>query len=69
MHTLAGPAVKLIENHNGKAFSSEDAKWSYDTLSTAAESAWKNDFNWIEKTEAPDPSRALPMAPTSGTIP
>jgi peptide/nickel transport system substrate-binding protein len=50
---------KLRQNvkwHNGKAFSSEDAKWTYDTLGTAAESAWKNDFNWIEKTEAPDPS-------------
>ena len=43
-----------VKWHNGKAFTSEDAKWTYDTLATAAESAWKNDHNWIEKTEAPD---------------
>jgi peptide/nickel transport system substrate-binding protein len=43
---------------DGKALTSEDVKWTFDTLGTAQESAWRTatEFNWIEATEAPDPT-------------
>lgn len=40
--------------HNGRALTSEDVKWTYDTAAFAPESAWKNDFPFIDKIEAPD---------------
>jgi peptide/nickel transport system substrate-binding protein len=41
---------------NGRALTSEDAKWTFDTYAFAQESAWKPDYAFIDKTEAPDPS-------------
>ncbi|HLG10713.1 MAG TPA: ABC transporter substrate-binding protein, partial [Dehalococcoidia bacterium] len=43
---------------DGKALTSEDVKWTFETLGTGAESAWKTatEFNWIDGVEAPDPT-------------
>jgi peptide/nickel transport system substrate-binding protein len=43
-----------IKFHNGKALTSADVKWTYETAAFAPESAWKNDFPWIDKVDAPD---------------
>lgn len=40
--------------HNGRALTSEDVKWTYDTLAFAEESAYKGTYSWLESTEAPD---------------
>jgi ABC-type transport system substrate-binding protein len=48
--------------HNGRDLTSEDAKWTYDTLATAEESAYKQALGWIESTEAPDPSTLVVKA-------
>jgi ABC-type transport system substrate-binding protein len=41
---------------DGKALTSEDVMWTFNTLRTAPESAWKTrtEFNWIDGFEAPD---------------
>jgi peptide/nickel transport system substrate-binding protein len=41
---------------DGKALTSEDVKWTFDTLGKAPESAWRTrtEFNWIDSVEAPD---------------
>ena len=41
---------------DGKALTSEDVKWTFETLAFGAESAWKTNtaFNWIDKVTAPD---------------
>src|SRR5207248_691185 len=39
---------------NGRAVNSEDVKWSYETYAFAKESAWKNDWPWLDKVETPD---------------
>ena len=43
---------------DGKALTSEDVKWTFETLGTATESAWRTrtEFNWIDGVEAPDPT-------------
>jgi ABC-type transport system substrate-binding protein len=41
--------------HNGRAMTSEDAKYSYDRYATGADSAIKIDYPWFDKTETPDP--------------
>jgi ABC-type transport system substrate-binding protein len=48
---------KIVEGatfHDGKAVTSEDFKWTYDTLAFAEESAMKGDFSWLDSVEAPD---------------
>jgi peptide/nickel transport system substrate-binding protein len=50
---------KIVEGatfHDGKAVTSEDFKWTYDTLAYAEESANKGDFTWLDSVEAPDPT-------------
>jgi len=42
--------------HNGRALTAEDAKWTYDTLAFAQESAYKVDMNFLDSTQAPDAS-------------
>jgi len=42
--------------HNGREVTSADAKWTFDTYAFANESAWKNDYSFIDRTEAPDAS-------------
>jgi peptide/nickel transport system substrate-binding protein len=43
---------------DGKPLTSEDVKWTFDTLAFADESAWKTrtEFNWLDRFEAPDPT-------------
>jgi ABC-type transport system substrate-binding protein len=48
--------VKPAKFHNGRDLTSEDVKWTYDTLAFAQESAWKNDFTWVDSFSAPDKS-------------
>ncbi len=40
--------------HNGDALTSKDVKWTYDTLATGADSAYKANYSWIDSTQAPD---------------
>jgi peptide/nickel transport system substrate-binding protein len=50
---------KIVEGatfHDGKVVTSEDFKWTYDTLAFAEESANKGDFRWLDSVEAPDPT-------------
>ncbi|HLF76978.1 MAG TPA: ABC transporter substrate-binding protein, partial [Dehalococcoidia bacterium] len=42
--------------HNGRVLTAEDVKWSFDTLAFAANSGWKGDYSFLDKTEAPDAS-------------
>jgi ABC-type transport system substrate-binding protein len=42
--------------HNGRALTSEDAKWTYDTLAFSPESGYRQPLSWLESTQAPDPS-------------
>ena len=42
--------------HNGRPLTSEDVKWTYDTLAQAPESAYKLHLSWLESTQAPDAS-------------
>ena len=44
--------------HNGRAMTSEDVKYSYERL-IAADSAWKNDWPWLDHVETPDPQTAV----------
>jgi ABC-type transport system substrate-binding protein len=48
--------VKPSKFHNGRDLTTEDVLWTYQTLATAPESAFKNDFNWIDSFSAPDKS-------------
>jgi peptide/nickel transport system substrate-binding protein len=43
-----------VKFHNGDAMTSEDAKWTFDTLAFASNSSWKGDYPFIDKLEAPD---------------
>jgi peptide/nickel transport system substrate-binding protein len=62
--------VRPSKFHNGRELTSEDVKWTYDTLAFAPESAFKNDFTWLEKTEAPDKSTFIMTAkfPNADTL-
>ncbi|HEX5141705.1 MAG TPA: ABC transporter substrate-binding protein, partial [Dehalococcoidia bacterium] len=42
--------------HNGQPLTSEDVKWTYDTLAFASESAYKGNYSWLDSTQAPDPT-------------
>ncbi|HLG12478.1 MAG TPA: ABC transporter substrate-binding protein, partial [Dehalococcoidia bacterium] len=48
--------LKPAKFHNGRDLTSEDVKWTFDTLATAPESAYKNAFAWLTGFEAPDKS-------------
>jgi len=45
--------------HNGRAMTSEDVKYSYELMAFAPESAWKNDWPWLDKVETPDAQTAV----------
>jgi len=48
---------KVVEGatfQDGKPVTSEDFKWTYDTLAFAEESAHKGDFSFLDSVEAPD---------------
>ena len=45
--------------HNGRAMTSEDVKYSYETYAFGKDSAWKNDWPWLDKVETPDPQTAV----------
>ena len=57
--------------HNGRDLTAEDAKWTYDTLASAEESAYRQALGWIEATEAPDPSTFVVKArfPNADVVP
>lgn len=40
--------------HNGQPLTSADVKWTFDTLAFDSASAWKPDYAFMDKTEAPD---------------
>jgi len=42
--------------HNGRAMTSEDAKYSFDRFAFGADSAFKVDWPWLDSTSAPDAS-------------
>jgi ABC-type transport system substrate-binding protein len=46
---------------NGEPLTSEDVKWTYDTLAFADESAWRGraDFAWLESVETPDDTTVI----------
>jgi peptide/nickel transport system substrate-binding protein len=48
--------LKPARFHNGRDLTSEDVAWTYETLAFANESAYRNDFTWFDRVEAPDPS-------------
>jgi glutathione transport system substrate-binding protein len=48
--------LKPAKFHNGRDLTSEDVKWTFDTLAKAPESAYKNAFAWLESFTAPDKS-------------
>jgi ABC-type transport system substrate-binding protein len=45
--------------HNGKDMTSEDVKWSLETYAFAEESAFKNDYVWLDSVDAPDPKTVV----------
>ena len=45
--------------HDGTTVTSEDVKWSLDTLATDKDSAWGFVMWWIDKIEAPDPKTVV----------
>jgi ABC-type transport system substrate-binding protein len=45
--------------HNGRAVTSEDVKYSYELMALGKESAWKNDWGWLDKVETPDAQTAV----------
>jgi ABC-type transport system substrate-binding protein len=50
---------KIVEGatfHDGTPVTSEDFKWTYDTLAFAEESANQGDFTFLDSVEAPDPT-------------
>jgi ABC-type transport system substrate-binding protein len=51
--------LKPAKFHNGRDLTSEDVKWTYDTHAFAQESAFKTDFTWLDKVEAPDKSTVV----------
>ena len=62
--------LKPAKFHNGRDLTSEDVKWSYDTLAFATESASKTDFSWIDSFSAPDKSTFVIKAklPNADTV-
>jgi peptide/nickel transport system substrate-binding protein len=44
--------------HNGRTVSAEDVKYSYE-LYAGPDSAWKTDWGWLDKVEAPDPQTVV----------
>ena len=62
--------IKPAKFHNGRDLTSEDVKWSYDTLAFAPESASKTDFSWIDSFAAPDKSTFVIKAklPNADTV-
>lgn len=43
-----------VKFHNGAEMTSEDVKWTFDTMAFGSESPWKGDYAFMESTEAPD---------------
>jgi peptide/nickel transport system substrate-binding protein len=43
-----------VKWHDGTDLTSQDVKWTYDTLSQADESAYRDDYKWLDSTEIPD---------------
>jgi ABC-type transport system substrate-binding protein len=51
--------LKPAKFHDGRELTSEDVRWTYDTLAFAAESAYRPDFTFLEKVEAPEKSTVV----------
>jgi ABC-type transport system substrate-binding protein len=45
--------------HNGRDMTSEDVKWSLEAYAFGAESAFKNDYVWLDSVTAPDPQTVV----------
>jgi len=45
--------------HNGLAMTSEDVRYSYELYAFGKDSAWKNDWPWLDKVDAPDPQTVV----------
>jgi ABC-type transport system substrate-binding protein len=62
--------LKPAKFHNGRDLTSEDVKWTFDTLAFAPESAYKNAFAWLASFEAPDKSTIVLKAksPNADTL-
>jgi ABC-type transport system substrate-binding protein len=62
--------VKPAKFHSGRDLTTEDVLWTYQTLASAPESAFKNDFNWIDSFSAPDKSTFVikAKAPNADTL-
>jgi ABC-type transport system substrate-binding protein len=62
--------LKPAKFHNGRDLTSEDVKWTFDTLAFAQESAYKNAFAWLESFTAPDKSTIVlkAKAPNADTL-
>jgi peptide/nickel transport system substrate-binding protein len=45
-----------VKFQNGDPLTSEDVLWNFDTKKNADESAYKNDYKWLDSFEAPDPT-------------
>jgi peptide/nickel transport system substrate-binding protein len=59
--------------HNGKVVTSEDVKYSFDRYAFDPDSAYKVDFPWLDKVEAPDPNTVVfkakfPYADVPGSL-
>ena len=52
--TITFKVVEGATFHDGKPVTSEDFKWTYDTLAFGEESANKGDFAWLDSVDAPD---------------
>jgi peptide/nickel transport system substrate-binding protein len=45
-----------VKFQDGKDLTSEDVLWTFETKAFAEESAYKNDYSWLDSFEAPDPT-------------
>jgi ABC-type transport system substrate-binding protein len=57
--TVTFKIAEGVKWHNGEGLTSQDVKWTYETLAFAEESAQKGDFSWLDSIEAPDPTTVV----------
>jgi ABC-type transport system substrate-binding protein len=51
--------LKPAKFHNGRELTSEDVRWTYDTLAFGQESAYKSDFTFLDTVEATEKSTVV----------
>jgi ABC-type transport system substrate-binding protein len=51
--------LRQAKFHNGRQMTSEDVKYSFDRFAFGSDSAYKNDWVWLEKVEIPDPQTVV----------